>query len=114
MKEIKLTPVEVEYSPKDKFIVVVTFMHGDADKYDYEEYECKDEADFRRIVDKLNDAPQNPSEGGDDDAYDEWALETFTYEDFIPYDVVYPGKCSYDGFEAFYYDSNGVKFKAEI
>lgn len=115
MKEIKLTPVKIKKSPKDKYIIVVEFMHGDGDHYDTDEYKCKDDADFRRVIELLGDIPSSPGEGGDSDKYDEWELETFKSDNFIPHDITYNDiKTHISSFEAFYYDSNGNKFQAEI
>lgn len=114
MKALKLTPSKKEFIT-NKFIVKVTFMHGDADAYTSETYTCKDEDDFRRVVDKLNDAPQNPAEGGDECKYKEWELDTFGFEDFIPWDITgYDCPASFDDYECFFYDENGVEFMVEI
>jgi len=114
MKQIKLIPVEKE-PIKNKYIILVKFMHGDADGYTEQEYECDDENDLRRIVDKLDNIPQVPAEGGDEDVYDAWELDTFNSDDFIPYDQTgYDCKASYDRYEAFYHDENGVEFRVEL
>jgi hypothetical protein len=114
MKEIKLTQIRLLSVLVDAFTISVAFVHSDSDTYDYESYKCKDEADFRRVVSSLNNAPLSPHQGGDIEEYDKWELETFGREGFIPLDIVFESKCTYDGFEAFYYNEDGIMFKAEI
>jgi len=111
MNPIKLTPVKNKKSPKDKYVIIVSIMFGDADRYEDHKYSCKNEKDFIRVIKQLEDSPMSPGEGGDRKTYEKWELETFGSEDFIPYDD--QCKAAYDTFEAFYYDSNGNKFKAE-
>jgi hypothetical protein len=114
MKPLKLIPIKTN-NPKSVYTVVVKFMHGDADLYTFAHYRCEWEQDLRRIVAQLKNPPRNPAEGGDEDTYDKWEVDTFKSDDFIPTDKTgYDCKASYDGHECFYNDENGVKFKVEI
>lgn len=115
--KIKLTPIPIPVKkvPTRQYVLEVKFMHGDADLYTDETYVCEDENDFKRIVSKLNCCPPSPACGGETKNYKAWEIEAFLSEDFIPWDKTgYDCPASYDGFKGFYYDENGVKFKAEI
>jgi hypothetical protein len=81
--KVKLTPITPPY--KNKYVIVVNFMHGDADAYSDETYVCKDKADFIRVMSQEHQAPEDPGAGGDEDAYDAWCADLFS-EDFVPGD----------------------------
>lgn len=113
--KLTLKPIKEPKAPQDRYFIMVKFMHGDADFYTYEEYKCSDEHDFRRVIAQLNECPQAPSSGGDADVYSEWGEKTFKSEDFVPWDKSgYDCAASYDGYEAFYYNSSGIKFEVEV
>lgn len=111
---MKLKKVEPKY--KDKFVIEVKFMHGDADAYTTEDFVCDDEQAFKNIVSKLNeDRPTPPAEGGDEDTYNAWGLDVFGYDDFLPWDTTgYDCYATYKSYKAFFYDNEGVKFEVEF
>ena len=110
--KVKLTPIAHPY--KNKYVIVVKFMHGDADAYTNETYVCEDKADFIRVM-SSPDGPQEPASGGDDDAYAEFYSDLFGCDDFIPYDCTgYDCKASIRDFSGFFYDENGNKFQATL
>lgn len=111
---MKLTKVKPKY--KNKFVIEVEFMHGDADAYTTEDFICDDEAECKSVMESLKgDIPMNPAEGGDENLYREWELKVFKSEDFIPYDTTgYDCPASYEGASAFFYDQNGEKFEVKF
>jgi hypothetical protein len=110
--KINLTPIVPPY--KNKYIIAVKFMHGDADAYTTETYVCKDRADFIRVM-SSPDGPQEPASGGDEDAYNEFYADLFRSDDFIPYDCTgYDCKASIRNFTGFFYDEDGSKYTATL
>lgn len=109
---VKLKKLKPEYT--DKFVIVVEFMHGDADAYTKEEYVCKDEADFIRVM-SAPEGPQDPSSGGDEDVYREFYADLFKDDSFVPGDCTYLDipACVY-GWESYYYDKDGTKYEATL
>lgn len=111
---IKLTPIGLPQKPKNKYNITVKCMHGDADAFTDEEYDCVDEADFIATMSAFNNMPQPTAEGGNEDAYDTWCADTFG-EDCIPWDVTgYDCRSTVRKLSGFYYDENGTKFGAEL
>lgn len=111
---MKVTLKKVTPDYKNKFVIVVNFMHGDADAYTDETYVCKNEADFIRVM-SAPDGPQDPGAGGDDDEYRAFYKNLFKTDDFIPTDITcddYPA--TIQDFEGFYYDEAGNKFEATL
>jgi hypothetical protein len=110
---MKLKPITPKY--RNKFVIEVEFMHGDADAYSTEECACKDEAEFTKIMEGLKNVPQDPGSGGDDDEYRDF-FSNLIGEDFVPGDSTTDHQflAAYDGHTGFFYDQNGNKFEAEI
>ena len=109
--KIKLKPVKPKF--KNKYVIVASFMHGDADAYTDETYVCKNEGDFIRIA-SASEGPQEPGSGGDEDAYNTFYASLFG-QDFVPCDCTcqdYPA--AFQSMEGFYYDNEGVKFEATL
>lgn len=108
---MKLKKVESKY--KNKYVIEVEFMHGDADLYTTEDCVCEDELECKTIMEKLNgEIPTSPASGGDDDEYDTWSLDVFGSYDFIPYDKSgYDCRASYEDASAYFYNQDGVKFE---
>jgi hypothetical protein len=108
---MKLTPVVSKY--RNKFVIEVKFMHGDADAYSTEECPCENEAEFTKIMEGLNDVPESPGFGGDDDVYYKFFTELISV-DFVPGDSTcdFQFLAAYDGHKGFFYDQAGNKFEA--
>jgi hypothetical protein len=112
---IKLTAIKSK-NPKNKYKVILDVMHGDADMYEKVEVTCKNEADFEKKMLAMKDKPMGGSEGGDEDEYAKWLEDTFG-EGYVPYDKIFSGTsnhASVNSIEGFFYDENGVKWKAEV
>jgi len=111
--KVKLRPVPPKY--KIKYVITVKFMHGDADAYTSEDYECANEADFIRVMSAEGECPEDPGAGGDEDAFDEWCTSMFG-EDFVPGDCTCDCqvKAAIRGYEGFYYDITGKQYYATI
>ena len=107
--KIKLTQIKPKFT--NKFVIIVSCMHGDADAYTDEEYVCKDEADFIRIM----SAPECEHDScSNEDVYRSFCTDLFG-DDFIPFDVVYQDShASIESVEGFYYDVDGVKSEATL
>jgi hypothetical protein len=110
---MKLKPVVSKY--KNKFVIEVEFMHGDADAYSTEECPCEDEVEFTKIMKGLENVPQDPGSGGDDGEYADF-FTNLIGEDFVPGDSTtdHQYDAAYDGHKGFFYDQAGNKFEAEI
>lgn len=114
---IKLTPIPQKKKPKNKYLINVEFMSGDADHFETVKYWCKDEEDFKNTIGKIEEGIEKYrySRHANEDEYDAYWYEVFG-EDFVPYDVT--SQCDYkaatDRYEGFYFDEHGVKFKAEL
>ena len=104
---------EIEPKYKNKYVIEVKFMHGDADEYTTEEFICKNEAECTEVMKALSeDTPQDPASGGSEEEYAAWELKVFKSEDFIPYDCTgYDCPASYQNAKAFYYNQDGTKFE---
>jgi hypothetical protein len=99
---------------KNKYVIEVDFMHGDADAYTTEEFVCANENEFERIMKQEQLIPQSPGSGGDEDAYRAWCTELFG-EDFVPSDCTCDDiQASVESFAGFYYNEAGVKFEASL
>lgn len=110
--KIKIKKIAPEF--KNKYIIEVRCMHGDADAYTTEEFVCANENEFERIMKQEQLMPQDPGSGGDDDAYRAWCTELFG-EAFVPSDCTYQDcPASVQSFAGFYYDEAGVKFEASL
>ena len=109
---VKLKKIAPKY--KDKFVIEVEFMHGDADADSTETYVCKDEAEFVRIMNAESEGPESPGSGGDEDEYNDFYADLFG-EDFVPSDVTC---CDYpacvEAFNGFYYDKDGTAYTASL
>lgn len=112
--KVKLTPIVNVI--KDKYTVEVEFMHGDADAYTSETYECKDEADFIRVMTRLEDVPEDPGAGGDEDVHYSWCEETFGGDSgFVPRDCTCDDyQAAIRNYEGYYYNAAGDKFEATL
>lgn len=111
--KVTLKKLEPEYT--NKFVIVVNFMHGDGDLYDTEEYVCKDEADFIRVM-SAPEGPEDPGAGGDEDAYREFYNDLFYDGGFVPGDATCDCQvlAAVQEFEGFYYDEAGNKYEATL
>ena len=113
--KIKLTPIPLKKQLKNKYIVEVEFMHGDADHKTFEKVVCKKESDFIHLMSKIDEGIKKFQYSGVwNSEYIPWWEELFG-EDFIPYDITCEGqKTQVRGAEGFYYDENGTKFSAAL
>lgn len=98
--DFTLTPYPVKTNPKSKYVIVVNFMHGDADSYTKEEYEFKTEEAAKEALSWFLE--YSGAELGDSD---------YPFE--IPWDVT--ADCQFhatiDGIEeVVYYNETGEKF----
>jgi hypothetical protein len=111
--KVKLTPIQPKY--RNKYVIRVEFMHGDADAETYEDYVCRDRDDFIRVLSAFDDCPQDPGSGGDEDAYDAWCEEMFG-EGFVPGDCTcdFQVRAAIRGCECFFFDEDGNEFTAEL
>ena len=106
--KVKLTPVKSKY--KNKYVIEVEFMHGDADAYTTESFVCKNEADFIRIISNDVSSLNRHKE----DEYDEQMTKLFG-EDFCPCDCTCEDyRASIQEMNGFYYDVAGTKFNATL
>lgn len=107
--KVKHTPIQPKY--RNKYVIRVEFMHGDADATTYEDYVCKHQDDFIRVMSAFDDSPQDPGSGGDEDEYDSWCAEMFG-EDFVPGDCTcdFQVRAALRGCEGFFYDEEGNDF----
>jgi len=113
---VKLTPIPTKNNPKNKYIVVLNVMHGDADKYEDIEITCKNSADFEKKMLAVTNQPLEGSAGGDEAEYKKWCEDNFG-EGYIPHDCIY--RCTGNlvkvkSIEGFYYNEYGIKFHAEL
>ena len=107
--KIKLIPIPVVKSPKNKYIIDVWFMHGDADAYTSEIYACKNESAFLRVMESFKNKPDCRT----CNQYD-WCTTTFG-EGFTPYDITCDSYLAdVSTLTGYYYDENGIKFEAEL
>jgi uncharacterized protein YeaO (DUF488 family) len=111
--KIKLTPVKPKY--RNKYIINVKFMHGDADAYSTETYVCKHQDDFIRVMSLDR---QWPDGCRNEATYDEWCDNLFgEYDDcFVPGDCTcdHQVRAQIESFTGFFYDEDGNEFKAEL
>jgi len=108
-----LVPVKTR-APKLMWEIVAEFMHGDADHYSKEKVKFAEEDDFLEKVKILKDrlAYRQKFWNAAIDSNNAWADEQ---EGWLEVPFEYGSDSSWradiDGFECFYYDENGVKFK---
>lgn len=97
---------------KSGFFIECDFMHGDADKNEKDEFKLGSEDEAIQCLEWIERQPSHPSEGGDDEEWNEWREEGFIE---FPYDVVFDGQlCQLDGHEIFFYDADGLKHSVDI
>ena len=108
--KLKLTEFVPEKNPKNKWIIIYSWMSGDGDHYQEEEYTFKTREEFIEYVTLFNEI-----EGMDSNC------KTFKEKvkgklDDIPYDITSDGiKASPNGIdEMFYFDKDGKKFVVTI
>lgn len=113
--KVKLTPLPPKKIPTNRYILHLEFMSGDADHYDIEKYYCDDEEDFKRLFTKVTEGIKELKYNYDRDEQMAYWYKIFGDYMEVPHDVTcegYPARMT--NIQGFYYDENGVKFKAEV
>jgi hypothetical protein len=103
-------------NPKNKYLVVLRCMHGDADKYEDVKLYITAPAAFEKAMRAKATQPLDGSAGGNEKAYVKWITENFG-EDSVPRDCIYSTtghRAKVEDIKGFFYDANGVKWKAEV
>lgn len=103
-------------APKNKYHIILKVMHGDADFYEDIDFPCKDATEFEKIMLAMKNKPRGGVSGGDEGKYVKW-LENNFGEGTIPYDKKFSNsdcRADVDRAGGFYYDENGIKWKAEM